>query len=132
MTNEMKKLTPLLVVDAIEPCLEFWTGLGFQKTVEVRERERLGFVILVKDEVEVMYQTRESLGKDAPALADTPFTSALYIEVTNLNDVLAASGQAPVVVARRQTFYGADEIFVREPGGNVIAFSEQSGGAAPQ
>jgi len=30
----MKKLTPVLFVEAIEPCLPFWTErLGFTKTV---------------------------------------------------------------------------------------------------
>lgn len=27
------------------------------------------------------------------------------------------------VVPRRQTFYGVDEIFVREPGGNMVGFA---------
>lgn len=29
-----------------------------------------------------------------------------------------------VVVPRRSTFYGAEEVFVREPGGNVVGFAE--------
>ena len=44
----VQKLTPVLVVDAIEPCLSFWVDrLGFEKTVEVPEGnariEVLGF-----------------------------------------------------------------------------------------
>ncbi len=31
-----------------------------------------------------------------------------------------------IVVPRRQTFYGADEIGVREPGGNVVMFAQPS------
>ena len=31
-----------------------------------------------------------------------------------------------VVVPRRQTFYGADEIGVREPGGNLVMFAQHS------
>ena len=42
----MKKLTPILVVDAIEPCLPFWTQrLGFTVNAEVPEGDRLGFVM---------------------------------------------------------------------------------------
>ena len=124
----MKKLTPVLFVDEIEPCLGFWTGLGFEKTVEVPEGEKLGFVILVKDGVEVMYQSRASALKDVPALADMPSRSALYLEVSDLDAVARAVAGAPVVVPRRKTFYGAEEIGVREPGGSVVTFAVQQAG----
>ena len=65
MPNVIKKLTPVLMVDAIEPCLPLWVDrLGWNKTVEVPEGDRLGFVILEKDGAEVMYQTWESVEKD--------------------------------------------------------------------
>src|ERR1700730_13159685 len=61
----MKKLTPVITVDQIEPSLPFWIErLGFQKTAEVPEGDRLGFVILVKGNVEVMYKTGASVAKD--------------------------------------------------------------------
>lgn len=123
----MKKLTPVLVVDEIEPCLGFWTNLGFEKTVEVPEGGKLGFVILVKDAVEVMYQSRASVLKDVPALADFPSRAALYLEVSDLDAVERAVKGAPVVVPRRKTFYGAEEIGVREPGGSAITFAVMQG-----
>jgi uncharacterized glyoxalase superfamily protein PhnB len=119
----MKKLTPVLVVDEIEPCLGFWTALGFEKTVEVPEGDRLGFVILVKDAVEVMYQSRASVMKDVPDLVDQPTRAALYLEVNDLDAVARAVRGAEVVVPRRKTFYGAEELGVREPGGNAITFA---------
>ena len=43
----VKKLTPVLFVEKIEPVLPFWMQhLGFIKTVEVPDGDRLGFVIL--------------------------------------------------------------------------------------
>jgi len=119
----MKKLTPVLVVDDIEPCLGFWAALGFEKTVEVPEGGKLGFVILVKDSVELMYQSRSSVKKDVPALADLPSRAALYLEVNDLDAVEKAVKGAPVVVPRRKTFYGAEEIGVREPGGSAVTFA---------
>src|SRR5581483_73949 len=121
----IKKLSPVLYVEAIEPCLPFWDRLGFQKVAEVPEGDKLGFVILVKDGVEVMYQSRASLAKDIPSLANSDFKSStvLYMEVSNLEEVLGHLKDAEVVVPKRKTFYGASEIFVREPGGNVIAFA---------
>ena len=44
---ELKKLTPILTVESIEPSLPFWVdALGFTKTVEVPHEGALGFAIL--------------------------------------------------------------------------------------
>ena len=97
--------------------------------VEVPEGDALGFVILKNGPVEVMYQTRASVLKDVPAMADFPSSSILYIHVTNIDEVIAALSDAPVLVPKRTTFYGATEYSVREPGGNAVSFSEVSGHA---
>jgi uncharacterized glyoxalase superfamily protein PhnB len=125
----MKKLTPILLVDAIEPMLPFWMErLGFEKTAEVPEGDQLGFVILARDGVEVMYQTRKSVDNDVPALRDVPSRGAmLFIEVESIDAVESALAGVEVVVPRRKTFYGADELFVREPGGNVVGFAQFGG-----
>ena len=124
MAYTLRKITTVLMVDAIEPCLPFWERLGFEKTAEVPEGDKLGFVILVKDGVELMYQTKESVTKDVPAVAKTPMGGTfLFIEVSDLDAVIKAVGKAPVVFPRRKTFYGMDEIGVREPGGNAVTFA---------
>jgi len=124
---EIRKLTPVLVVDAIEPCLSFWIDrLGFEKTVEVPEGDRLGFVILVKDGVEVMYQTHESVANDVPALANVrgvPSTG-LFIEVSDVDAVERALKGVDQVMPRRTTFYGMEEVGVREPGGTAVIFAQ--------
>jgi uncharacterized glyoxalase superfamily protein PhnB len=122
----MQSLTPILLVDAIEPCLDFWKRLGFAVTVEVPEGDALGFVILKNGPVEVMYQTRSSVAKDVPSMAALPSSSVLYIHVTGIDAVIAAVAGSPVMVEKRTTFYGATEYSVREPGGNVVSFSEVS------
>ena len=126
MSSAIRKLTPVLVVAEIEPSLPFWTRLGFEKTVEVPEGDRLGFVILAKDGVEVMYQTRESVQNDIPKMAESRAgeSAALFIEVADIESVARAVEGLPVVVPRRTTFYGMDEIGVREPGGHVITFAQ--------
>jgi hypothetical protein len=126
-TSTMKKLTPVLVVDEIEPCLPFWVDrLGFERTVEVPEGSRLGFVILRKDDVEVMYQSRESVAKDIPAMVPDRggHSIGLFVEVSDVAAVERALTGFEVVVARRRTFYGMDEIGVREPGGNAVIFAQ--------
>ena len=133
----MKKLTPVYVVERIEPCLEFWVGrLGFEKVVEIPEGDALGFVILTRGNVEIMYQSLASVAKDIPALATAPIGSAsangTYIEVSDIDDVEKRLAGWDIVVPRRTTFYGATEIGVREPAGNLIIFAQMGyGGAAP-
>lgn len=127
MSMIMKKITPVLMVEAIEPCLAFWERLGFENVAQVPHGDRLGFVILVKNEVEIMYQSRASVAEDAPGLAAAPMGgSMLFIEVTELDAVIALLENAPITFPRRTTFYGMNEIGVREPGGNMVTFAEKS------
>lgn len=122
----MKKLTPVLFVDEIEPALSFWVDrLGFEVTTEVPHEDRLGFVILKKENVEVMYQTQESVRADIPSLADSPFGGTfLFIEIEDLDAVESALKGIDPVVPRRKTFYGSEELVVREPGGNAVIFAQ--------
>ncbi|HEV2150232.1 MAG TPA: VOC family protein [Longimicrobiaceae bacterium] len=125
----MNKLTPVLYVEAIEPALPFWRDrLGFEVTAEVPQGDRLGFVILQKGGVEIMYQTRESVAEDVPPLADTPLGgSLLFVQVDDLDAVERALEGVEPVVPRRKTFYGADELIVREPAGNAVTFAQFGG-----
>ena len=120
----MNKLTPNLIVEAIEPCLPFWTErLGFERTVEVPQGERLGFVILKRGPVEVMLQSRASLATDVAPIADGPHRSVLYVEVPDLAEIRAALEGWPLVVPERKTSYGASELIVLDPAGNCIFFA---------
>ena len=125
-----EKLTPVVVVEAIEPVLAFWTAIGFQVTVEVPHEGRLGFVILECDGVPVMYQTVDSVKADEKMVLEGPrplAATALYFQVSDLDAVV---GRLPagtdVVVAKRKTFYGATETIVRDPAGNVVTFAQMS------
>ena len=121
------KITPILFVDAIEPSLEFWVGrLQFEKIAEVPEGNQLGFVILKKDDSEIMLQSRESIKKDlAAGQAMLSMTSCLYIEVDSFADALERVKGTEVLVPQRDTFYGMREIFVREAGGQIVGFAAQ-------
>jgi uncharacterized glyoxalase superfamily protein PhnB len=123
----VNKLTPVLFVKEIEPVLPMWIdGLGFTKTTEVPDGGRLGFVILEKDGVELMYQTYASVGKDMPAiLADVQKgPTFLYVQVDSLEKVKAAIQGLTMYMPQRTTFYGAKEIGVKDPAGHFITFAE--------
>lgn len=123
-----KKLTPVLVVDTIEPVLGFWTALGFKATVEVPDGDRLGFVILESGGVQVMYQTVDSVRADEKLVLEGPRplgATALFLEVADLDAVVRRlSAGTDVVTERRTTFYGATETIVRDPAGNVVTFAQ--------
>ena len=129
MPNVIKKLTPVLMVDAIEPCLPLWVDrLGWTKTVEVPEGDRLGFVILEKDGAEVMYQTYESVEKDVGSkLVKAVGTSVgLFIEVSDLDEIERRISGLPLVLPRRRTFYGMDEVGIAEAGGHTVVFAQRA------
>lgn len=124
MANWLKRITPILLVDEIEPCIPFWEALGFDKMADVEHNGRLGFVILEKSGLEIMYQTRASVEVDIPALGDAPGGGTfLFLEVMDLDATIEAIEGAPIVFPRRKTFYGMEEIGVREPGGNAVTFA---------
>lgn len=121
-----KKLTPVLMVDSIEPSIAFWVDkLGFEKKFEVPHEGHLGFVAFAKDNIEIMYQTKASVAADVPPVAQAPMKGTfLFIEVADLDAVEKALKGVTPVVPRRKTFYGADELIVREPAGNVVTFAQ--------
>ena len=114
------------MVDAIEPVLGFWVDtLGFNKTAEVPHDGKLGFVILERDDIQVMYQTQASVAADIPSVATAPQRGTfLFIEVDDLDAIEKKLAGTKPVVPRRKTFYGADELIVREPAGNVVTFAQ--------
>ncbi|HEV2290174.1 MAG TPA: VOC family protein [Candidatus Acidoferrales bacterium] len=121
----MKKITAVLIVERVEPCVTFWERLGFKKTVEVPDGDSLAFAALSKDNAEVMYQTYASVEKDPDALKSfAKGPTFLYVEVENLEDTIAALKNAEVVMPVRTTFYGAKEIGVKDPGGHIITFAQ--------
>jgi hypothetical protein len=122
------KITPVLYMDRIEPSLEVWVDrLGFDKTVEVPGGDALAFVILKHGEAELMLQTRASLAADLPALAEYARpVCGVFIEVDDFADLLRRVDGMEVVVPVRTTFYGMQEIVVREPGGNLVCFAARS------
>jgi uncharacterized glyoxalase superfamily protein PhnB len=128
--TRLTQLTPVLVVDRVEPCIAFWVDrFGFKAENQVPGPDgRLVFASVAKDGVEVMYQTRASVVAEAPESAKDldGHSVALFIVTEDLDAVERAVAGAPVVKPRHKTFYGTTELYVREPGGNTVGFSQRS------
>ena len=123
----VKRITPILFVEEIEPCVKFWVDrFGFQKTAEVPDGNKLAFAMLQKDSVELMYQSYASADKDvtpiAPQVRKGP--TFLYLEVDNLDETISAIQGTEVVMPARNTFYGSKEIGIKDPAGHYVTFAQ--------
>jgi uncharacterized glyoxalase superfamily protein PhnB len=124
------KITPVLIVEEVEKSMAFWVDrMGFTKTVEMPEGDRLGFVILVRDNSELMLQSIASVRKDEPKFVPEgggAKSVVLYIEVDDFADTKKRLEGYPILMPERVTFYGMREIGVSEPGGHTAIFSAKS------
>ena len=125
---EIKRITPILFVQDVAPCVNFWVErMGFEKTAEVPgEDGKLAFASLQKGGVELMYQSYASADKDVTPIAEAirKGPSFLYIEVDSLDKAIVASTGSEVVMPVRTTFYGSREIGIKDPAGHFITFAE--------
>jgi uncharacterized glyoxalase superfamily protein PhnB len=126
-TFGLQHLTPVLVVDEVEPCLRFWTEkLGFTAENQVPgDNGKLVFASAKAGDVEVMYQTRASVLAERPDADDfSGHSTVLFITVDDLDRIETAVSGAPAVKPRHDTFYGTTELYVKEPGGNLVGFAQ--------
>ena len=128
MPMNVKKITPVLFVQEIEPCVQFWfERFGFEKTVEVPDGDKLAFVMLQKGNLELMYQSYASADKDVGTTIGQVARKGptfLYVEVDSLDETINAVKGAEVVMPKRKTFYGSTEIGIQDPAGHYVTFAE--------
>ena len=120
------KITAVLMTKEMEACLPFWVDrMSFAKTVEVPEGDRLGFVILARENAELMLQSVESVRRDVAAFAPdgVPRGTGLFVEVSDFADTVERLKGYPIAMPERTTFYGMREIGVLAPSGHVIIFA---------
>lgn len=126
----VKRLDANLYVADVGACVRFWERLGFEKTMQVPDGDNLAFAVLKKGGFELMYGSYASLDKEPSGIRqllgkDRRRSPAfLYVEVASLDEAIAATKGADVVADVHRTFYGAKEITLKDPGGNLITFAE--------
>jgi len=132
MSASVLKSTPVLFVDQVEPCAAFWRErFGFDATIEVPGKSGLAYVQLEAGAVELMYQSFESLEAESAELRAAAHAGKafLYVEVPDIQSALAACSGLPLVKAMNDTFYGAREFTLRDPGGHLVTFAQQGAAA---
>jgi uncharacterized glyoxalase superfamily protein PhnB len=123
------KITSVLFVEEVEKSLPFWVErMGFEKTLEVPEGDKLIFAILTHGSAELMLQSVESARHDVPVFAphSTANGAALFIEVDDFADARQRLQGYPIALEERTTSYGMREIGVVEPGGHNVIFAARA------
>ena len=127
-------VTPVLLVESIEPVTDLWERrLGLPRVATVEHEGRLGFVMYAGEGWTLMYQSWDS------ALADTGAASpdarraleamrghrqCVFVKVQDIAAVEKELIGVPLVMPRRTTFYGSTEIAVQDAAGHLITFAE--------
>jgi len=125
------RCTPIQIVDAIEPNLDFWENrLGYKRTAEVPPgAKQLDFVILEKDGLEVMLQTYKSMEADmSSAHSAERFQrkeTILYIEVDSLEEAARALKGVPISMEPVDRPYGMREMTVKDPSGYAVCLAQK-------
>jgi hypothetical protein len=66
-----------------------------------------------------------SVAADVSPLKGVPLRGTmLFIEVDDLDEIEKKLAGVSYLVPRRTTFYGSQEVIVREPGGNTVNFAQ--------
>ncbi len=114
--------TALLIVDELEPSLNFFVGrLGF----ELFRAPGNDYAYVYRGEASVMLWLRTAAVEAMPHLHERPAAGMVYIEVSDIEELVPIVADTEILVPLRKTEYGAHEIFIREPGGNVVAFGSK-------
>ena len=129
MQFKINKITSILNVTSIEENLLFWEkNLGYEVTVKVLGPDnKIGFVILVKGESELMLQSTKSIEEDfhvAPEIAKAQVL--LYADVDSLDAIEKSLPHENIIVPRRKTFYGALEVWAKDASGKIIGFAQKA------
>ena len=122
----VKRTVAVLFVDRVEPTRAFLERAGFTATVDVREESGLGFSLMECGAAQVMVQTRDN-DREPAALRKITRESRntmVFVEVEDIDALIPALAGEAILIDRHSTFYGADEITYREPGGHLVTFAQ--------
>ena len=128
MTFTLKKLTPNIMVEDVSRTIRFYQEvLGFQVLTTVPDEGVLDWAMLKRDDVELMVQSRVSLGSEIASMLDKPISASLtfYItteDVKGLREQL--EGMAIIVQEMHTTFYNTNEFAIEDVNGYVWTFAE--------
>jgi lactoylglutathione lyase len=128
MPIKLNKLTPNIMVEDVNRTLQFYKEtLGFEIVATVPDEGRFDWAMLKRDGVEIMFQSRASLGAEIPALQQREIGGALtfYMNIEGVKELYAdLKGKVSIVQEMHTTFYGAQEFAIQDSDGYILSFAE--------
>ena len=140
--NMFKKLTPNIMVKDVNKTIEYYKqNLGFEFIMGVDENKEvkmgnidnsiLTWVMLKKDDIEIMFQRDDSLIEELPNFKGLKMggTFTLYINIQNVKNFYEKiKNNVEIIKDMHKTFYGADEFVIKDLNGYIIYFAEAQNG----
>lgn len=128
MPNELKKLTPNLIVSDVARSAAWYRDvLGFTVVTTVPEEAPYVFAILQSGGVEIFLNAPEPAIAEYPAFKDRPIggTLTMFIEVTDIAEAHAAlKDRVKVVMPLEKKWYGVTEFAFEDPDGYLITYAQ--------
>ncbi len=133
-------LTPNLMTENVNESVAFYRDrLGFDFFIGVAYESEtpinaftddvaLQWAMLGRGAAKLMFQARDSLADEFPPLKNVPLAASatFYIEVENLDDLLAGLGnEVERVLPERVTFYGMREVWIRDNNGYIVTLAQK-------
>ncbi|RKR82176.1 putative glyoxalase superfamily protein PhnB [Mucilaginibacter gracilis] len=123
----MESLSPNFFVNNITETIEFYKLLGFNTIMTVPE-EGVDYIwaMMSNGNVNLMFQTFESLGNELPEVTRTDGGSLLlYIKLKGIRDFFETiKDKVTILKGLEKTFYGATEFSIKDINGYVLTFAE--------
>ncbi len=124
----LKQLTPNLMTEDVDRTIAFYTDiLGFTLKSKYPEEGAAVWAELTRDGVTVMFQSRQSMAEELPALQDAPIgtSQTFYTAVEGIDALHAAlQGKVEMVQEMHTTFYGMKEFSFKDCNGYIFAYAE--------
>ena len=130
MENEMKSLSPNLMVNDVSQTLEFYIKtLGFKKVMTVPDSGNLVWAMVQSGAITFMFQEKKNIKEEYPQLAQFEKGGGLsfYINVTNVQELYDnIKGKVKIVKELYKTFYGSTDFAIEDNNGYILTFSQSA------
>ena len=135
------KLTPNMMVEDVNKTVDFYKNvLGFEFVIGVPKDsqdivtaiqidQKLAFAIVKSNDLEIMFQTKESLGDEIADFAKMNVGGSVtfYIDVADVDKIYENLKDKVTIIQDLNTkFYGKKEFYIRDCNGYVIGFAGQN------
>ena len=134
----LQSLTPNIIVADVNKSLDFYTDiLNFKVIMAVNEdgetihsdvkKHKLIWALIEKDEIQIMFQYRESIYPEIPDLKmyQSNF-NVFFITADNIEKLYTEiKDKVEVIKEIHETFYGTKEFIIKDPFNTFIFFAQR-------